>query len=143
MTITEFTGIINANDYITAQGIGILCYNPEAWEIERQNAYGLHTEANICEQWLAQCTKTKRIQKKIGSSFDLTIKFQQWYREDNPGKRIIIPDGALLIAAIHLGFDCKKVTGVPSFYMNLSNKHPIEGRWLNDSPLASAVNFYL
>jgi hypothetical protein len=142
MTITEFNGIINANRFITAQGIGIMRYNRPEWEIERQNAYGLYTEATICEHWLDQCTKTKRIQKEIGSSWDLTLNFQRWYRVDNNGKSIIIPDGALLIAAIHLGFDCEKVKGAPSFYMNLSNMLPIQGRWLNESPLASAVNFY-
>jgi len=51
-------------------------------------------------------------------------------------------EGVLLIAALHLGFDCKRVKGKPSFYMNISNRKMIGGRWLNDQCLATAVNFY-
>jgi hypothetical protein len=68
------------------------------------------------------------------------VKFGQWYSEDT-GRTIIIPEGALLIAAIHLDIDCKRVKGASSFYMNISNRRKIGGRWLNDQRLSTAVKF--
>ena len=141
MTRTEFNDVVTADGRITTQGIWMIRYNKDDYATERQMTYNLFIEANICEDILMQCTKTKTIRKKLGSSWDLTLKFQRWYREDT-GRSIMIPDGALLIAAIHLGFDFEKVKGVPSFYMNISNRGKIAGRKLNDQRLATALNFY-
>jgi hypothetical protein len=141
MTHNEFNDIIKYTPYVTAEGINIMRFNPADFAAARQHAYKLFDEANICEQWLALTPKTKTIKKKIGSSFDLSVKFGQWYREDT-GRTIIIPEGALLIAALHLDIDCKRIKWTTSFYMNISNRRKIGGRWLNDQRLSTAVNFY-
>jgi hypothetical protein len=142
MTTTDFNGVLNENGYLTAQGFGIMRFNPDEFDQERQRAYSLYDESNWCEHWLSQCTKTRGISKKIGSSIELTIKFKEWYMEDNNGKYMPIPEGALLIAAKHLGFMCERVDGTPSFYMNIANRWTVGGRWLNENVLSTAENFY-
>ena len=142
MKTTDFNGIINDNPFVTAQGFNISRYEPATFAQERQRAYSLYDEANFCEHWLSQCTKTERISKKIGSSVELSITFKNWYMEDNNGKYMPIPEGALLIAAMHLEFMIARVSGAPSFYLNVANRWKVGGRWLNESPLSKAKNFY-
>lgn len=137
MTYAEFNNIINANPFITAQGIGVR-NNPADYPAERQNAYGLFDEANICEHWLAQCPRTKTIRKKLGTSKDLAVKFEAWNGKES-GQRIPLPVGALLIAAIHLGLQFRQIGIYPGFYINISNRRKINGNWLNEYCLSGAI----
>lgn len=126
MTTTDFNYILNANTFITAQGFGSTDFTTE-----RQRAYSLFNEANVCEHWLAQCSRTKTIRKKTGNSYDIVHRFEKWYKEDT-GHVTDLTVGALLIAALHLGITCEKKEGSTAFYMNISNRRKIDGRWLND-----------
>ena len=130
MNNVEFLHIVNSNLDLTAQGLGIKNDGSTDFETERQNAYSLFNKANICENWLAQCSRTKTIRKTVGNSYDIVQKFDKWYKEDT-GHKSDLTIGALLIAAHHLGISCVKKGGSNSFYMNISNRRKIDERWLN------------
>lgn len=137
MTNEEFYRIVDANTFITAQGIGVR-NNPADFPAERQKAYSLFDEANICEYWLALCPRTKTIRKKLGTSKDLAVKFEAWHR-NNTGHFVAIPVGAVLIAVIHLGLQFRRIGSYPGFYMNISNRRKIKGNWLNEYCLSGAI----
>ena len=133
MTDTKFNGIVMANPFITAQGIGVR-NNPADYSAERLKAYDLFDEANICEYWLAQCHSTKTIRKKLGSSRDIANKFEAWERKKS-SKFVSLPVGALLIAVIHLQFQYKQIEIYPGFYLNISNRYKVNGEWICAEPL--------
>ena len=133
MTQTQFLSIIDANPFITAQGIGVR-NNQADYPAERQKAYDLIDEANICEHWLSQCPRTKTIRKKLGSSRDLADKFQAWERKKSSSS-VTLPVGALLIAVIHLQFQYEQIETYPGFYMNISNRYKVNGEWICGEPL--------
>jgi hypothetical protein len=47
------------------------------------------------------------------------------------GSSMYIPEGALVAAALHLGFTLKPKEGTTSVYLNISNKTKIDGTWID------------
>jgi hypothetical protein len=141
MTQTDFNTIVINNPDITAQGFGIKEFEQTDFATERAKLHTLFNETNVCEYWLSLCARTKTIRKRVGNSCDIARVFEEWYRDDTY-QPVVFPVGALLVAALHLGIKCEKTKGSTNFYMNISNKRKLDGRWLNEYVLSSALTSY-
>ena len=114
MTPDEFIETILRNRQLTTQGFGVYDGSDETFDEERGNLAECYKEANICEEFLKSCTRTKKPNKTVGSTKDIIHAVER--HSSSPRIR----EGALILAAIHLGFDMKRVRNRTSVYLNIS-----------------------
>ena len=121
MTPDDFIETIIRNRQLTTQGFGVYDGSDETFEDERGNLAEYYKEANICESFLKQCSRTKSPNKAAGSTKDLIHEIER--HSSSPRIR----EGALILAAIHLGFQMKRVRDRTSVYLNISEMLDAEG----------------
>ena len=130
MTHDEFLKAINDNPNLTTHGNGVDNGTQQTFVTERANLLNLHDEANMCEEFLSKCRKTVLPHKYAGTTYRIKHLVERYHwREYN--KSMYIPEGAVHVAAIHLGFVSKPAGDTTSVYLNLSKKTKIQGKWLS------------
>lgn len=130
MTHDDFIKVINDNPNLTTHGNGVDDGKPQTFATERANLLSLHDETNICEEFLSKCKRTELPQESVGSTYRIKHLVEQYHwREYNKG--IYIPEGAVHVAAIHLGFKMSPKGQTTSIYLNISSKTKIQDHWIN------------
>ena len=124
MTTNEFLDIILANPTLTTHGFGVDNGSEETLETERANLESCYDEAQACEAFLMNCKKTVHPHKGLGS----TYHFKHSVEKFTP--QMYIPEGALILAAIHLGFKMKRIPNRTSVYLNISKSTKINGKYI-------------
>jgi hypothetical protein len=130
MTYEEFIKIINDNPNLTTHGNGVDDGTPQAFATERASLFNLYDEAKMCEEFLSKCKRTVLPQKSVGTTYRIKHLVEQYTMREYD-KPMYIPEGALHVAATHLGFVSKPAGDTTSVYLNISSKTKIQDRWLN------------
>ena len=125
MTPEDFIETILKNPTLTTHGFGVDDGSEETFEIERPNLASCYEEANACEEFLMLCKRTKHPNKELGS----TYHFKHAVERFNPP--MYVREGALILAALHLGFEIQQIPGRTSAYLNISKKTKIDGIWIH------------
>jgi hypothetical protein len=125
MTPEEFINIILTNPKLTTHGIGMVNGSQETFEEERANLATCYDQALACEEFLRLCKKTKHPHKGLGSTYHFkhVVERYKW--------PLYVREGALIIAAIHLGFQMRQIPNRTSVYLNISKKTKINGNWIH------------
>ena len=113
MTVDEFFNTIAKNRSLTTHGLGVRDGSKETFEDERPNLASCYNEANICEEYLKTRNRTKKPNKSAGSTKDIVHAVERQTRSPR------IREGALILAALHLGFQVKRVRNRTSAYLNI------------------------
>jgi hypothetical protein len=129
MTKEEFLKIIEENPNLTAHGFGVDKGWDNDFDIERANVVNLYEEALACEEFLQKCIRTEKPQKDIGSTYHIKHLVEK-YMDLECNRPIYIPEGAVHIAAIHLGFKMIPKEDTTSVYLNISKRTKIQDRWI-------------
>ena len=130
MNQDEFLKILNDNPNLTTHGFGTEKGTEQAFQTERAKLFSLHTEVNMCEEFLSKCIRTELPQESVGSTYRIKHLVEKYHwREYNKG--MYIPEGAVHVAALHLGFKMKPKRQTTSVYLNISRKTKIQDHWLN------------
>jgi hypothetical protein len=129
MTNQEFENIIAANPSLTTHGFGIDGNPGETFETERAKLHDCYDEALACEEFLLACKRTKQPQKQLGSTYRFKHVVERFV-DRRKRESIYIREGALILAAIHLGFQMKPKAGATSVYLNISKRTKIDGIWV-------------
>jgi hypothetical protein len=114
MTAEEFFNTIANNRTLTTQGFGVSDGSKDTFETERANLICCYNEANACEEFLKTCTRTEKPNKAAGSTKDIIQKVEGYGSQR-------IREGALILAAIYLGFSMKRVRNRTSVYLNIES----------------------
>lgn len=130
MTTDEYLKVITDNPNLTTHGNGVDNGTQQTFVTERANLMNLQDEANMCEEFLSKCKRTVLPQKSVGTTYRIKHLVERYIsREYNKG--MYIPEGALHVAAIHLGFNMKPAGDTTSVYLNISKKTKIQNNWIN------------
>ena len=130
MTHEEFIKAINDNPNLTTHGNGVDNGTQQTFVTERANLLNLHDEANMCEEFLSKCKRTVLPQKSVGTTYRIKHLVERYIsREYNRPQ--YIHEGAVHVAALHLGFVSKPAGDTTSVYLNISKKTKIQGKWLS------------
>ena len=113
MTADEFLDTIVKNRTLTTQGLGVSDGSKETLEDERANLAGCFNEANACEEFLKTRNRTEQPNKAAGSTKDIMHEVKRQSRS----RRIC--EGALILAAINLGFTMEQIDKGTSVYLNI------------------------
>jgi hypothetical protein len=130
MTTEQFTNIILQNPTLTTHGFGIDEGSQQTFEIERENIKTCYDEALACEEFLMNCKRTENPHKDLGSSYLFKQRVER-FRDRTGQPPMYIREGALIMAAIHLGFKMKNIPDRTSVYLNISKKTKIHGVWIH------------
>jgi hypothetical protein len=126
----EFMNIILQNTTLTTHGFGIDEGSQQTFEIERENLATCYDEAVACEEFLSNCQRTENPHKDLGSTYLFKQRVERFRERDGKGA-MYIREGALIIAAIHLGFQMQQIPDRTSVYLNISKKTKIHGIWIH------------
>jgi hypothetical protein len=133
MTNDEFQTIIEKNPTLTTHGFGVDRGKEDSFFEERKNLCNHYNEALLSEEFLNKCKRTAKPHKSLGSTYSFKHKAEHYaHREKH--LEMYIPEGALVLAAIHLGFKMKRKKDSTSVYLNISQKTRIHDR--------SIANYY-
>ena len=113
MTADEFLDTIVKNRTLTIQGLGISDGSKVSFEDERAILAGCFDEANACEDFLKTRNRTEQPNQAAGSTKDITQEVKRQSRSRR------IREGALILAAIHLGFTMEQIDKGTSVYLNI------------------------
>jgi hypothetical protein len=83
----------------------------------------LREEIARADAWLRLCDRTSRVNPRIGSSYGLKHKAENWHRVRHPDGNSYMANGCFLMAADRLGFVLR---GVPGNYC-------FEGGYIRDT----------
>ena len=128
MTKEEFENAIKANPTLTTHGFGVDSGQEESFDIERAKLSDCYNEALKCEEFLSLCKRTVHPHTSLGSSYGFKHAVERY--TDQEGNHLYIPEGALILAALHLGFKMKPKEGTTSVYLNISKKTKIRDTWI-------------
>lgn len=109
----DFIDTILKNPSLTAQGFGVTDGSEETLEDERGKLAECYNEALACEEYLKTRSRTKKPNKGAGSTKDIIHAVER----HSHSRRI--REGALILAAIYLGFKMKRVRNRTSVYLNI------------------------
>ena len=112
MTPDEFFDTIIKNRALTTHGLGIRDGSKDTLDDERGNLASCFEEANACEEYLKTRSRTKKPNKAAGSTKDIVHAVEGY----GPQR---IREGALILAALHLGLQMKRVRNRTSVYLNI------------------------
>jgi hypothetical protein len=130
MTTDEYLKVITDNPNLTTHGNGVDSGTLQTFVTERANLMSLQDEANMCEEFLSKCKRTVLPQKSVGTTYRIKHLVERYIsREYNRPQ--YIHEGALHVAALHLGFVSKPAGDTTSVYLNISKKTKIQGKWLS------------
>ena len=91
---------------------------------ERQGGRSLLREVDSAEIWLAVCEQTKAINTR-SSSYGLKHEAERWCRMRGHEGGGYICNGALLMAAVRLGFKVQRCSLTsPNAWLNISRRRP-------------------
>jgi hypothetical protein len=91
-----------ANHLLSAHGFHL---NPKTWEDAWAEPPGKWEEQiERARKWLILMDKTKKLNRRIGSSYGLKHRVERWHRRNDPGCDAYVANGCFLMAAIRLGF---------------------------------------
>jgi hypothetical protein len=113
MSPDEFIDTIAKNRNITTHGLGIRDGSKERFEDEQPNLASCYNEANVCEEYLKSRSRTKKPNKAAGSTKDIVYEVERQSRSPR------IREGALILPALHLGLQMKRVRNRTSVYLNI------------------------
>ena len=106
MTADEFLITIMNNRSLTIQGLGVSDGSKDTFEDERANMASCYKEALACEEYLNTRTRTEQPNQAAGSTKDIVRAIKGY----GPKR---IHEGALILAAINLGFKMERVAIKP------------------------------
>ena len=130
MTKIEFENVIAASPSLTTHGFGIDGNPGEYFELEREKLSDCYDEALACAEFLLACMRTKEAHTDLGSTYGFKHSVERFVKK-RKNQSLYIPEGALIVAAIHLGFQMKPKEGTTSVYLNISKKTKIDGTWIH------------
>ena len=129
MTKVEFENVIAGSPTLTTHGFGIDGNPGESFELEREKLSDCYDEALACEQFLQSCLRTKKPHKQLGSTYGLKHAVERFIKA-HKHQAIYILEGALIAAALFLGFQMMPKKDTTSVYLNISMKTRIDGKWI-------------
>ncbi len=100
-----------------------------SFNIERTKISNCYAEALACEEFLDLCKRTVNPHKELGSTQHFKHAVERYAQRI--GNDIYIPEGALIVAALHLGFAMIPKDNTTSVYLNISKKTKIHGIWID------------
>lgn len=121
MTQEDLLQIMKEHPTLRALGFGV-----------EDDVFKLENYLNACNaacEWLSLVQRTKSINRRVRTSYQLKHAAQRWY-EAKYERPCYIPDGAFIAAAIHMGFEMLRKRGDPSVYLNISAKSKIDGKYI-------------
>jgi hypothetical protein len=113
MTAEEFLITIMKNRTLTTHGFGVRDGSKDTLEDERGNLVGCYNEALVCEAYLKTRTRTEQPNQAAGSTKEIAREVNRQCRSRR------IREGALILAAINLGFKMEQVRNQTSVYLNI------------------------
>jgi hypothetical protein len=116
MTVDEFFDVIAKNRTLTTQGLGVADGTKETFEDERPNLASCFEEANACEEFLKTRNRTEKPNKAAGSTKDIIHEVERY------SSSFHFREGALILAALYLGFEMRQVRNQTSVYLNISKR---------------------
>jgi hypothetical protein len=129
MTSNEFENIITANPSLTTHGFGVDEGTDQDFDNERTKLADCFNEVLVCEEFLSLCKRTVNPHKALGSTYHFKHAVERYAQKQ--GRCLYIPEGALLVAALHLGFKMMPKEGTTSVYLNISKKTKIHDTWID------------
>ena len=131
MTKDEFIKVINDNQNLTTHGNGVDNGTQQSFQTERAKLLNYYVEANMCEEFLSKCIRTELPQDSVGGTYRIK-HYVERYHDREYKKGMYIPEGAVHVAAIHLGFKMIPKGQTTSVYLNISKKTKIHDKWINN-----------
>ena len=128
MTKEEFENVITAHPTLTIQGFGVDEGQEQSFDIERDKLLNCYNEALVCEEFLDLCRRTINPHTSLGSTYGFKHAVERYAKKQ--GNDLYIPEGVLILAALHLGFKMKPKEGTTSVYLNISKKTKIHDTWI-------------
>jgi hypothetical protein len=113
MTADEFLYTILRTPGLTTQGFGVSDGSKETFEDERANMACCYKEANCCEEYLKTRNRTEQPNIAAGSTKEIVHEVKRQSRSRR------IREGALILAAIYLGFKMELIDKGTSVYLNI------------------------
>ena len=79
-------------------------------------------EFEHCCRWLGWVRRTKHVNWRVGSSYGLKHRVEDYWHKHFPDEHYYVSNGMFIAAAVHLGFKVEQIDSTLNAYLNISSR---------------------